>query len=242
MNWRALIVDDEPMARKRLKRFLASAPGWVLAGECADGHAAMEAIQTLKPDLVFLDVQMPEISGFQVLQAIDPPLRPIVIFVTAFDEFALRAFESQALDYLLKPFGEDRFQTALQRAETHLRGRGSPGFQQKLDGLLLVKCDGRLFFLKPAEIDWVEALGDYMKIHLGVESHLLRETMAEMEKRLAPHGFARIHRSRLVNIDRVREVRPLRAGESVVVLRNGTRLAGSKNHLKALQEKFGNRL
>jgi two-component system LytT family response regulator len=252
MQYRTLVVDDEPTARRRLKRFLSTATDLNIVGECADGKAAVAAIREKKPDLVFLDVQMPEMSGFEVLREIkDDPL-PVVVFVTAFDEFALRAFEAQALDYVLKPFGERRIQQALERARVHLQGRSGAVLHRRLANLLacsspssnfsdrlLVKSEGRVLFLKPTEIDWVEAVGDYLKLHLAAESHMVRATMSEMEKRLDAAGFARIHRSRLVNLDRVKEVRPVFDGESIVVLKNGTRLGASRAGLKDLKGLLG---
>ena len=251
MNYRTLIVDDEPMARKRLKRLLGIVDDLKIIGECSDGPTTVTTIREQKPDLVFLDVQMPGMSGFDVLREVRRECLPVVVFVTAFDEFALRAFEAQALDYVLKPFREERIAQAVARARVHLQGRNSSKFQRDLNGLLeavsgprntsdrlLVKSEGRIVFVKPAEIDWVEAVGDYVKLHLGAESHMLRATMAEMEKRLLANGFARIHRSRLVNLDRVKELRPTFQGESIVLLKNGTRLTASRGCLKGLQERL----
>jgi two-component system LytT family response regulator len=251
MQYRTLIVDDEPAARRRLKRFLSAASDLDIVGECGDGRAAVAAIRANKPDLVFLDVQMPEMSGFDVLRALTPDELPVVVFVTAFDEFALRAFEAQALDYVLKPFGERRIHQALERARVHLQGRDGANLQRRLANLLatpeartpserlLVKSEGRILFLKPAEIDWVEAVGDYLKLHVAGDSHLLRATMGEMETRLGAAGFARIHRSRLVNLDRVKELRPVSEGEAVIVLKNGTRLSASRSGIKDLKGLLG---
>jgi two-component system, LytTR family, response regulator len=176
---------------------------------------------------------------------------PVVVFVTAYDEFALRAFEAEALDYVLKPFREERLLQAVARARVHLQGRTSGKFQRDLRGLLeavsaprgnsdrlLIKAEGRILFIKPTEIDWVEAVGDYVKLHVAAESHMLRATMADMEKRLTPAGFARIHRSRLVNVDRIKELRPFFQGESIVVLKGGTRLSASRGCLKDLQDRL----
>jgi two-component system, LytTR family, response regulator len=252
MKLRVLIVDDEPTARRRLKRFLQKAADVELVAECGDGVNAVAAIREHRPDVVFLDVQMPEMDGFGVLRGLGTERVPVVIFVTAFDQFALRAFEAQALDYLLKPFGEERVLQALERARTFLEGRAKTVFQQQLAGLLRaaaerdkisprlpVKNNDRVLLLKPREIDWVEADGDYVMLHAGQESHLLRSTLAEMERRLEPEGFVRIHRSRLVNLDRVKEFRPLFQGESLVVLKDGVRLNASQTGMKQLQERLG---
>jgi two-component system LytT family response regulator len=187
-----------------------------------------------------------------VLRTIGVERMPVVIFVTAFDQYALQAFEAQALGYLLKPFGEERVQQALDRARTFLQGRSNPALQQQLAGLLralacrdkvpsrlLVKNNDRVLLLKPSEIDWVEADGDYVRLHVRQKSHLMRSTLAEMERRLEPEGFVRVHRSRLVNLARVREFLPLFQGESVVVLKDGVRLSASHTGMKQLQERLG---
>lgn len=235
-----LIVDDEPMARKRLRRFLLQQADVEIAGECANGREAVAAIKKLAPDLLFLDVQMPEMGGFEVLQAIGPEAMPVVIFVTAYDEFALQAFEAHAIDYLLKPFDGERFQKAFRRAATYLQGRA--GGTARLSALaghledapaarsrLVVRCDGRVLFVKVGEIDWIEAVGNYTALHVGPEKHLLRGPLRELEEKLPSDRFLRIHRSTIVNLDAVREVRPLFQGESVVLLKDGTRLEASRS-------------
>jgi two-component system, LytTR family, response regulator len=249
---RALIVDDEPMARRRLKRFLQNASGVSVTDECGDGPTAVTAIRRHQPDIVFLDVQMPGMNGFEVLRALGTERLPVVIFVTAFDQFALQAFEAQAVDYLLKPFGEERVRQALARAKIFLGGNAARKRQgeqiARLVGAttaplptscLLVKRDDRVLVLRPSEIDWLEADGDYVRLHVGAESHMTRATMAEMERRLRADGFVRIHRSRLVNLNRVKELRPLSRGESVVLLKNGVRLEASYAFLKSMQEQIG---
>jgi two-component system, LytTR family, response regulator len=251
MKYRTLIVDDEPLARRRLRRFLSTVKDFQVIGEVGDGRAAVSGMRELRPDLVFLDVQMPELNGFEALAQIPLTDRPVVIFVTAFDQFALEAFESRALDYVLKPVGEDRVQQALERARIHLRGTQNADLQTRMANFLdsvrvhapkgnriLVKANGRMILLKPSEIDWIEAEGDYVKLHIGVERHLVRATMAEMEKRFQPEGFIRIHRSRLVNVDHIRELRPVFQGESVVIMKTGEKLAGNRNCLKAIQERL----
>src|SRR5262245_58913539 len=187
MRIRTLIVDDELMARKRLKRLLFQEPEAEIIGDCSNGREATSAIEKLTPDLVFLDVQMPEMDGFEVLQAIGAKAMPVVIFVTAYDEFALKAFEAHAIDYLLKPFDHDRFRKAFQRAKTYLKGRKSDAMNERLSALvdrlgdrtgndsrLALKTNGRLLFLNVEEIDWVEAVGNYVGFHVGRENHLLR--------------------------------------------------------------------
>jgi two-component system LytT family response regulator len=251
---RVLIVDDEPVARRRLRRFLGHMDGVVLADDCGDGKTAVAAIRRDAPDVVFLDVQMPGLSGFDVLRSLGTEKLPVIIFVTAFDQFALQAFEVQAVDYLLKPFGEDRVRQALARARVFLQ-HGPERERQtgKIAGLLrasesarpssclLVKRDDRVLVLRPDEIEWLEAEGDYVRLHVGGESHLTRATLADMERRLRPEGFIRIHRSRLVNLGRVKEFRPLSRGESVVLLKSGQRLEASYAFLKTVQEQLGDR-
>jgi two-component system, LytTR family, response regulator len=251
MSLRVLIVDDEPVARRRLRRFLQTIDDITVAGECGDGAAAVAAIQRHAPEIVFLDVQMPGMSGFEVLRALGPERLPVVIFVTAFDQFALQAFEAQAVDYLLKPFGEERVRQAVARARLFLQGGAAKkDHREKIADLLrtaaaplpasclLVKRDDRVLVLQPGEIDWLEAVGDYVRLHVGIESHLTRATLTEMERRLRPAGFVRIHRSRLVNLSRVKEFRPLSRGESVVLMKTGARLEASYALMKLVQEQL----
>jgi len=248
MLLRTLIVDDEPVARHRLKRLLRKSAEVIVVAECADADSAIAAIREHELDLVFLDVQMPKTNGFDVVRAVGVEKMPAIIFVTAFDRFALQAFEAQALDYLLKPFGEERVRKALARARTFLKGGHE--FRGQLSGLLnatanqkanclLVKDRDRTVVLRPHEIDWVEADADYVRLHVGSESHMIRSTLTSMEERLAMEGFVRIHRSRLVNLDRVKELRLLFKGESVVVLKSGGKLTASQDCLKYLQDRLG---
>jgi two-component system LytT family response regulator len=251
MTIRTLIVDDEPLARQRLNRFLQAASDIEVLTECGDGNAAVAAIEEHTPDLVFLDVQMPNMSGFDVLNAVGVERMPIVIFVTAFDTFALQAFEAQAVDYLLKPFGSERVEKSLERARTFLEGGAKRTFQEHLAGLLrvtdtsrdtaclLVRNGDRVLVLGPAEIDWVEAYGDYVRLHVGSQAHLLRSTLTEIEQRLKPEGFARIHRSRLVSLDRIREFITVSPTELLVVLKDGVQLNASPTYLKDLQRRLG---
>ncbi len=250
---RALVVDDEPMARDRVLSLLQQEEDVEVVGECGDGTQAVAAIQHQSPDLVFLDVQMPGHNAFEVIQAVGAERMPTVIFVTAYDEYTLKAFEVHALDYLLKPFGRDRFQRTLQHARASLERRRAGDLGRRLLALvndiktepgpprldrLVVKSGGRVFFLRTDEIDWIEAAGNYVRLHLGEESHLFRETMNRMESRLDGRRFVRIHRSRIVNTERVKELQPWFNGEHVVVLQNGTRLTLSRGYREKLQEQL----
>jgi len=249
---RTLIVDDEPLARERLASLLSAEQDIEVIGQCRDGEEAVNAIQQNTPDLVFLDVQMPELNGFEVIDAVGPDQMPLVIFVTAYDQHALRAFQVRALDYLLKPFDRERFQEALQRARAHIQRDETGDIGRRLLALvkdlrrdqprtdrIVVKSGGRLFFLRVDEIDWVEASGNYVRLHVGTTSHLLRETMNAIEGRLDPEKFFRIHRSRIVNIERIQEMQPWLNGEYAVVLRTGTRLTLSRGYREKLQERLG---
>ncbi len=249
MTLSVLIVDDEPLARQRLQRMLRGEPGLRLLPPCADGRAAVAAIHEQHPDLLFLDIQMPGMNGFEVLAAVGPKTMPVVIFVTAHDRFALQAFEAEALDYLLKPFGAERVQKALTRARDFLAGGSRRELEQQYASLLratgarddtcvLVKKRERVIVLRPEEIDFIEAYGDYVRLRVGQESHLLRGTLSDMERRLKDSGFVRIHRSRLVNWQRVREFISDREHDPVVVLRGGTRLDASPAYLRQLQQRL----
>lgn len=245
---RVLIVDDEPLARERIRTLLANAPDIEIAGERHDGASAVAAILELEPDLVFLDVQMPELDGFDVIEAIQGSPMPVIIFVTAFDRYAIKAFEVCALDYLLKPFDRDRFEKALARgrAEHDRRAAGDldarlrsalnewHGRQKYLDRLV-IRDGGRVFFLRVEELDFVEAAGNYLKLHAGREQFLYRETLGRLEASLDPERFARIHRSTLVNVDRVKELHPLFRGDYTVVLRDGRELTLSRSYRDRLK-------
>lgn len=249
---RTLIIDDEELARDRLRTFLSRDSDIEIVGECGDGKEAIAAIQNQTPDLIFLDVHMPEADGFTVLKNIDHHKMPIVVFVTAHDQYAVRAFDVHALDYLLKPFDKARFERALIRAKSEVVLRNNTNVNQKLLSLLehiesakkqhadriLVKSAGKVFFLKFDEIDWVESAGNYIKLHVGHESHLLRETMGEMERKLGDDRFVRIHRTAIVNLDRVKEVQPWFNGEYIVQLNDGTKLTASRGYKKRLSEAF----
>ncbi|HXG86771.1 MAG TPA: LytTR family DNA-binding domain-containing protein [Vicinamibacterales bacterium] len=249
---RTMVVDDEPVARERIVGLLSQEKDIEVIGECADGQQAIDAIQASTPDLVFLDVQMPACDGFGVIEQVGAERMPAVVLVTAYDEYALKAFEVHAIDYLLKPFGRDRFQQTLQYAREHLERRRAGDLGRRLLALvqdlkpepqrldrMVVKSGGRVFFLRTEEIDWIEAAGNYVRLHLGGESHLFRETMNNMEARLDTRRFVRIHRSRIVNTDRIKELQPWFNGEYVVVLQNATRLTLSRGYREKLQERLG---
>ena len=249
---RTLVVDDEPLARERVMSLLQQESDVEIVGECSDGTQAVSAIQEQSPDLVFLDVQMPGCDGFEVIRNIGADRMPTVVFVTAYDEYALQAFEVHALDYLLKPFGKDRFQQTLRHAREALERRRAGDLGRRLLALvhdikpepqrverLVVKSGGRVFFLRTDEIDWIEAAGNYVRLHLGTESHLFRETMNRMESRLDTRRFARIHRSRIVNTERIKELQPWFNGDYVVILRDGTRLTLSRGYREKLQQRLG---
>jgi len=243
MKVRTLIVDDEELARQRLHQLLTDQPEIELLGECADGREAVAAIQKQAPDLIFLDIQMPELDGFAVLDALDLEPMPVIVFVTAHDKFALRAFEVHALDYLLKPFDRERFESALRRALDQVRRRAEPGQLpassatltdatapvRTLDRLA-VKSGGRITIVKTADIAWIQSAHNYIEIHEDKHFHLLRETISAIEEKLPPDKFVRISRSVIVNIDRVKELEPLFYGEYVVTLRNGTKLTLSRRY------------
>ena len=253
MTLRVLIVDDEPLARQRLLRMLRTEDDLELLAPCADGRAAIDVILGQKPDLLFLDVQMPGMTGFDVLAAVGARQMPMIIFVTAHDRFALQAFEAQAVDYLLKPFGADRVQKALERARDFLAGGKRRQLERQYDNLvratsgareppcILVKKRERTLVLRPDDIDFVEAYGDYVRLRVGAETHLLRGTLAGMERRLGSAGFVRIHRSRLVNWRRVREFVADREHEAMVTLNNGVTLEASPAYLKDLQRRLQTR-
>jgi two-component system LytT family response regulator len=248
-----LIVDDEPLARERVRRHLRDEPGIEIVGEAGNGREAVSAIEEKTPDLVFLDVQMPEMNGFDVLKALEENKIPAIVFTTAYDKYAIQAFEFHALDYLLKPFSRERFKRAVRHAREQLENsRQSGNIDERLVSLLenlkakkyleriVVKNSGRVFFIKTEEIDWIEAAGNYLKLHVGRDAHLIRETMQSIEAKLDPEKFFRIHRSTLVQIDRIKELHPLFGGDYAVILRNGTELNLSRNYRERLPELFGN--
>ena len=244
---RVLIVDDEPIARRGIRHQLRGEADLEVIGECGDGAAAIDAITELAPDLVFLDIQMPEVGGFDVVEAIGVARMPAVVFVTAYDEHALRAFDVHAVDYVLKPIDRHRFRTAVERARRRLAhapgqldrriaaalgelGRPAHDYAKRL----AIKGDGRVILVDVDEVDRLEAAGNYVEVHSGARHHLVRETMASLEARLDPTRFVRVSRSSIVNTDRVRELQPMFSGDFVVVLRDGTKVAGSRRYRAAL--------
>lgn len=260
MKLTALIVDDEPLARERVRTLLAAEPDVEILGECTNGREAVAAVKRQRPDLLFLDIQMPELDGFQTLAQLQPLALsssnglPAVIFVTAFDEHAVKAFEVHALDYLLKPFKPARFRAAIARARAQLAEKKTGGddtsrrilelleeraASSKTEYLarLAVRDRDKVHFVKTAGIDWIEASGNYLVLHVGQENHVLRETLTSLEGQLSPKDFFRINRSALVNIDRVRHVEPAFNDEHIVVLADGTRLTLTRG-LRELQERL----
>lgn len=248
---RVLIVDDEPIARRGIRQHLRGEAGLEVIGESGDGAAAIEAIAELAPDLVFLDIQMPEVGGFDVVEAIGVARMPAVVFVTAYDEHALRAFDVHAVDYVLKPIDRHRFRTAVERARRRLEAHAPGQLGSQLDRRiaaalgelgrpahdyakrLAIKGDGRVILVDVDEVDRLEAAGNYVEVHSGARHHLVRETMASLEARLDPARFVRVSRSSIVAADRVRELQPMFNGDFVVVLRDGTKVAGSRRYRAA---------
>jgi len=246
---RALIVDDEPFAREGIRLHLERHPDVEVIGEAGDGRRAAEAIRILDPDIVFLDVEMPEMDGFEVIDAVGVDAMPPVIFITAYDEFALRAFEAHALDYVLKPVEPDRFARALERARTLLRGSAGRALDRRLAGLMqevrqrkkylervVVQKEERLQILRMQDVDWLEAAGNYVKLHVGPETYLIRATLTGFEERLDPEAFLRVHRSVIVRKDRIRELEPLLQGDYVLILSDGTRLTTGRSYRARLVE------
>ncbi len=241
---RTIIVDDEPLARRGIRARLAASGDVSVVGECANGRTAVESIHSLAPDLIFLDVQMPEVDGFGVVEAVTAKRMPIVIFVTAYDSHALRAFEAHAIDYLLKPIDDARFAQALGRVRERVRDRTAGALAQQLSALLddvtragaasldrvAVRDRGRLVLLDPRDIEWVAADGDYLRVNASARSYLVRETLTAMEARLPALRFVRIHRSSIVNVAHIAALEPLPNREFVVVLRDGTRLRSSRSY------------
>ena len=247
MKVRTLIVDDESLARERLRQLLQDEPEIELMGECANGTEAVEAIQKQSPDLIFLDIQMPELDGFGVLQAMTSTAVPVVVFVTAHDKFALRAFEVHAADYLLKPFDRERFKKALARALDRVKHQEGATQQAQAAVLaelkppsrplerLAVKTSGKVIFVKLEDVDYIESAHNYVEVHVDKQSHLLRETLNSIEARLPAEKFVRISRSVIVHIERVKELQPLFYGEYAVTLHNGTRLTLSRRYRDRLE-------
>lgn len=253
-----LIVDDEPVARAGVRKLVQHDPDITVVGEARDGAEAISLIAELQPDLVFLDIQMPELNGFDVLEAVGADRAPIVVFVTAYDQFALRAFEAQALDYILKPFDDERFRAALARAKDQVRRSRSADLTDKLEALLsayatqsrapaqgarpgyltriIVRDSGTVTFQPVDTLDWIEAADYYAKLHIGDAVQLVRYTMNELEHQLDPRRFVRVHRSAIVNISRVKEIRVDYQNHHLVVLKNGTRIPLSRSRRDLLED------
>ena len=256
MPIRTLIVDDEAHARARIRHALKDEPDFALVGECANGREALEAIRRDRPDLVFLDIQMPRLTGFDVCAQLGDggvPV-PFIIFCTAYDQYALKAFEVHAIDYLLKPFDRERFKQALEHARAQLRRSAPAPAEQRLAELLadlragakqsdrlVFKQDGRVVFVRADTIDWLEADGNYVRIHCGSESHYVRETLAGREAQLPAETFMRVSRSALVNLDRVKEFQPMFYGDYSVLLLNGAKLSMSRNYRERLEKLLAKR-
>lgn len=247
---RIVIADDEPLAREKLRVMLSAEPGVQILAECKDGEETIDALETLKPDLLLLDIQMPGLDGFEVLNKIPAEALPIVIFTTAFDRHAVRAFEAHALDYLLKPFDQERLRQAVNRARAELLKADdraathrvldflyrNAGWQSPSGRRLVIKSGGRVVFLGLDEIDWVEAAANYVKINVGKQSYLLRKGIGEIADRLDPAHFVRIHRSAIVNVRRIKELQPVNSGEYIVILKDGKELSCSRGYRAGLQE------
>lgn len=233
---RTIVVDDEPLARSNISILLSGDLQIEVMCECATGADAIAKIRSLRPDLVFLDVQMPECDGFDVLEKLGSDVPPAIIFVTAYDQYALRAFEAGALDYLLKPFDNARFNRSLERAKRKI---ASSLEAPKKPERLAIKSVGQVSFVEFSEIDWIEAADYYASLHVGAKIHLLRRSMAELEAELDPAIFCRIHRSAIVNLNRIRGLRGSEDGEYDVLLDDGTRLRLSRSHRKELQKRLG---
>jgi two-component system LytT family response regulator len=255
----ALIVDDEPLARRTIRDLLAEQPDIEIIGECSDGFEAVAFMQRTLPDLLFLDVQMPGLDGFETLARIEPARIPAIVFVTAYDQYALKAFDVHALDYLLKPFNDRRFREAVQQARTQIELKEISKVSQSLLNLLgdrsvlpepaqpqlsrknsltrfMIKTRGRVIFIEASQVDWISADDYFIKLHVDGKTHLLRISMNELEEKLDPKTFMRIHRSTIVNFDRVKELRQTASGEYVVVLKTGLELKISRGRRERLQQ------
>jgi two-component system LytT family response regulator len=249
---KTLVVDDEALARKRISLLLAEEQDFEILEECASGAKAIQAIESMEPDLVFLDIQMPGINGFDVLRNVEPEQLPLVVFVTAYDQYAVQAFEVHALDYLLKPFEDERFTQTLSRIRERLAGQGNKESRLALMTLLeevkarrkeidrlLIKSAGRVFFMPLGKIDWIEASGNYVRIHAAGEVHFMRETMGDMENQLPPARFVRVHRSAIVNLKKIKELLPSTKGEFDIELLNGEKITLSRKYRAVFEDRLG---
>ena len=252
---RVVIADDEPLVRRGLRAFIGASPGLSLVGEARNGSEAVDVIRAQRPDLLFLDVQMPELDGFGVLEALAGEPMPVIVFVTAYDEYAIRAFDVHAVDYLLKPFDEDRFRTALGRARSRLAEQRADTIDQRLEAVLsalrareqyadrlLVKSEGRVTVEQVEDVDWIEAADNYARVHTARGRYLVREPIKSLERKLNPRRFARVHRSAIVNLARVRELQPMFGGEYVIILSTGTKLTLSRGYRDAFRDRLGSEI
>jgi len=252
MSIRVLLSDDEALARERLRSLLEEEADLEIVAECGDGKSAITTIRRERPDLVFLDIQMPEVDGFGVVQALRNDLMPLTIFVTAYDSYAMKAFEAHALDYLLKPVGKERLTEAVGRARRQLEQPSDGTFQRRVLEMLgdlearqraperiVIKSDGEIVCLKPHEIDWAESAGNYVCLHVGGATHILRETITALESRLGSRQFMRVHRSTLVNVDRIKTLRPSLYGDYSILLRDGTKLTLSRGFRESVLKRLG---
>jgi two-component system LytT family response regulator len=247
--YKALIVDDEPIARERVRRLLANEPDIEIAGECSDGEEAVERLAAADIDLLFLDVQMPRLDGIAVVEVIPRERMPVVIFITAYDDYAMRAFDAQAIDYLLKPYDRERFERALAKARRYLAATDRTEQGASISGLfgattryrqrVAVKVRGRTLIVKIESVDWIEAQGNYVRLHVGKDSFLIRESMRELAASLDPATFLRIHRSAIVNLDRIRELRANEHGDHRVVLADGTTIPLGRAYRNELEKLVG---
>ncbi len=251
MSIRVLLSDDEALARERLRSLLEEEPDLEIVAECGDGKSAIVTIQRERPDLVFLDIQMPEVDGFGVVQELRDVM-PLTIFVTAYDRYAMKAFEVHALDYLLKPVGKERLAEAVARARSRLQHPPDGSFQRRVLEMLsdmearqqaperiIIKSDGEIVCLKPNEIDWAESAGNYVCLHVAGTTHILRETITALESRLGPRQFMRVHRSTLVNVDRIKTLKPSLYGDYSILLRDGTKLTLSRGFRESVLKRLG---
>jgi two-component system LytT family response regulator len=256
---RIIIADDEQLARQKLRLLLDSEPQVEVVAECHNGAQTLSAIRSCRPDLLLLDIQMPDLDGFQVLSEVSPAEMPVVIFTSAYDQYAIRAFEAHALDYLLKPFDQERLHHAIERARFELwnakgrditnrildmlsRVKSEKQITPEYDGRLVIKTKGRIIFLNLDEIDWIEASANYVRLNVGRESHLFRETISRVSERLNPNNFIRIHRSMIVNVQKIKELIPVNSGEYIVVLKSGKELSCSRGYRANVQQMIARNL
>jgi len=253
---RTIIADDEHLARRKLRLLLGIEPGVQVIAECQDGQQTLDAVKTHKPDLLLIDVRMPDLDGFQVLGKIAPGEMPVVVFTTAYDQFAIRAFEAHALDYLLKPFDGERLHHAIERARAELLKSHNRDLTSRIldllaknaepkiesrqaDERMVIRAGGKVVFLDVKEIDWIEAAANYVKLNVGKDSYLLREGIGSISERLDPDRFVRLHRSVIVNVRKIKELQPCESGEYIAILKNGKELSCSRGYRTQLQRLIG---